>query len=95
MAGLVKSCFVTVGSTEFQALVEAALAPSTQLALAGQGFSRLVVQYGHSRLPSYHSVEGLAVEVWRFSDGIEDAVASADLVISHAGQAHCTIPCCS
>lgn len=85
-------CLVTVGSTEFQGLVDAALSMPTQAALVALGVSRLVVQYGNSRLPKFETTNGMDIELWRFKDGIEALVEQADLVISHAGPSPELVP---
>ena len=91
----VKTCFATVGSTQFTSLVEAVLSPASLSALASQGFTRLVVQYGHSTLPGHWANPstspetgnaGVTVELFKFKDGIEDCVREADLVVGHAGE---------
>lgn len=85
--------FVTVGSTHFDELVEAVLAPKVLQALRQRGFSKLVVQTGKYEIPDigqrdgewHWESEGLMIEAWRYKEGISRAVDEADWVISHAG----------
>lgn len=90
-----KSIFVTVGSTKFDALIERILQEDTLKTIRDAGFSRLVVQCGDSVLSLdwtlsgttlERNVEGLSVELWRFEPSIDARMASADVIISHAGE---------
>jgi UDP-N-acetylglucosamine transferase subunit ALG13 len=87
--------FVTVGTTKFDALVQAVDSQEVADTLVRRGYSKLVVQKGagayvphvivpaggcSSKLPS-----GLSVEVFDFSPSLATYISSAALVISHAG----------
>ncbi|KAI0647116.1 glycosyl transferase [Trametes meyenii] len=88
--------FLTVGSTRFDALVQAALSPPVQDALRARGYTSLDVQCGNSdfdispleqRAPDrWQRVDGaLQVNVWRFKPSLREDYERADLIISHAG----------
>lgn len=97
------SCFTTVGSTSFSSLVRSVLTERSLACLASQGFRTLIVQYGKSELPpgwvggtrvvELGELGEIVVELWDFKDGIEQVVAKADLVISHAGKALVVVFC--
>lgn len=84
--------FTTVGSTKFDALVNAVLSEPVLRALRLQGYSTLVIQSGNSEVDvectgdttTLHR-DGLDIEIWKFKPSLEDEFESADLVISHAG----------
>lgn len=83
-------CVLTVGSTAFSPLVSAFLSKPTFDALRILRATHLTVQIGTSDLPapwalgdqSYGSIK---VSIYRFLPDLEQSVASADLVVSHAG----------
>ncbi|KAI0064643.1 glycosyltransferase family 1 protein [Artomyces pyxidatus] len=87
--------FVTVGSTKFDALVQAALSPSVIIALKQKGYTEVVVQCGNSQIDGFDLVvtpagwrseqEGTKITVWRFKPTLEEDFNEADLIISHAG----------
>ncbi|KAG5647209.1 hypothetical protein DXG03_001168 [Asterophora parasitica] len=84
--------FVTVGSTRFDSLVQAALSPPVLTSLHRKGYHQLVVQCGNSAFEfsigdaSLALVrEGVHVEVWKFKPTLQEEYERADLVISHAG----------
>ena len=96
-----KIAFVTVGSTQFDALVDAVLGSEVIKVLQEYKFTRLVIQAGKSpiRLESVTvstsdngagiwkvNVKDLDVEIWRFKPSLETDIRSADLVICHAGE---------
>ncbi|KDQ07932.1 glycosyltransferase family 1 protein [Botryobasidium botryosum FD-172 SS1] len=88
-----KTVFVTVGSTRFDALVDAVLRRETIAALKRKGYSNMVVQCGNSPVDNLTGSgpvwqderDGLRLDIWRFKPSIADEVYRADLVISHAG----------
>ncbi|KAL1410999.1 N-acetylglucosaminyldiphosphodolichol N-acetylglucosaminyltransferase catalytic subunit alg13 [Vanrija albida] len=92
-----RSLLVTVGSTRFQALTDAVLAPAALDALAAAGVTQLTVQLGSGSLPPHvtASADGgewahgtLRVTTLRYTaDGAHMArlLAAADAVVSHAG----------
>ncbi|KAG2158336.1 glycosyltransferase family 1 protein [Suillus bovinus] len=86
--------FVTVGSTRFDALVEAVISESVLSTLRDSGYDRLILQRGNSVIDSSEELigesctiqrHGVDVEIWRFKPSIQVQCEQADLVISHAG----------
>lgn len=87
--------FVTVGSTQFDALVQAILSPSVLSTLRRKGYNQLVVQCGNSDFELASSIrgggqldverEGIDIELWKFKPTLQREYEKADLVISHAG----------
>ena len=91
-----KLALLTVGSTEFRPLVDAALSQPVLDALSGHGCTRFIVQYGKQERPSVgNSTIGsasssssqmqLQVELHAFMGDIEEKMVEADLVLCHAG----------
>ena len=96
-----KIAFVTVGSTQFDALVDAVLGSEVIQVLQEYKFTRLVIQAGKSSIHFESAtvsisnngtemwevnVKGLDAEIWRFKPSLETDFRSADLVICHAGE---------
>lgn len=89
--------FTTVGSTKFDALVEAVLSQPVLTALHLQGYTTLVVQCGNSMVDlgtpaatvtadvTTLQKSGLEIEIWKFKPSLQTEYDRADLVISHAG----------
>ncbi|TXT13620.1 hypothetical protein VHUM_00987 [Vanrija humicola] len=94
---MARSLFVTVGSTRFQALTDAVLAPVALDALAAAGVTQLTVQLGSGGIPAHVRVPDaggewthstLRVTLLRYTaDGVHMArlLSAADAVVSHAG----------
>ena len=83
-----KCCFVTVGTTKFEALIEALESDDVQAALVESGFGRVIVQYGQGeRVPFAARAPrpGLVVESYRLKPAIRGDMETADLIVSHAG----------
>lgn len=95
-----KIAFVTVGSTQFDALVDAVLGSQVIEVLQACKFTRLVIQAGKSPIHIESAtvpisnggseiwrvnVRGLDAEIWRFKPSLQTDFRSADLVICHAG----------
>lgn len=89
--------FVTVGSTHFDALIDAVLSVSVLDALKEKGYDRLVVQCGaYDKANKLNGnvaddawsflQEKIHVEVWRYKPSLNEEISAADLVISHAGK---------
>ncbi|KAI5124578.1 hypothetical protein M0805_003097 [Coniferiporia weirii] len=88
--------FVTVGSTQFDDLVDAVLSEPVLRALREKGFTHLTIQCG-----KYSAASGLEssnedgpwflmrgnveIEVWRYKPTLKDDYSAAEVVISHAG----------
>lgn len=93
------SVFVTVGSTKFDALVQATISEPVLTALHTKGFERVVLQRGNSNLnldwgtSTQDSLTirraGVDIETWKFKPSIQHEIESADLIISHAGKDPC------
>ncbi|KAG6881975.1 hypothetical protein C0992_013029 [Termitomyces sp. T32_za158] len=87
--------FVTVGSTQFDALVQAILSPAVLSALRRKNYNQLIVQCGNSNFELASSIngggqfsverEGINIELWKFKPTLQREYEKADLVISHAG----------
>ena len=80
--------FVTVGSTKFDDLIDAIASEDFLTTLSTNGYTRLVVQYGNSKLrqsfPS-ETTHGVEVTAWSFKPDLSKQYLASDLVISHAG----------
>ena len=87
---------ITVGSTRFDALVEAALSQPVLNALTQKGYSDVVVQCGNSQVdddafspaPERERnvrMYGVHIDVWKFKPSLDEEYDAADLVIGHAG----------
>jgi beta-1,4-N-acetylglucosaminyltransferase len=88
------SAFVTVGSTQFDSLVQTVLSEPVLRSLRQRGYCNLVVQCGNSNFDMAKSIgdsvlrlqaEGVDIEIWKFKPSLIPEYHRADLVISHAG----------
>lgn len=88
--------FITVGSTKFDALVQAIFSQPVLAALRLKGYTTLIIQCGKSVVDVNSSTtavgdtitlrkEGIDIEMWSFKPSLEGEYDRADLVISHAG----------
>ncbi|KAJ7046649.1 glycosyl transferase [Mycena alexandri] len=87
--------FVTVGTFEFDLLVQTVLSDGVLLALRNHGYTCLVVQCGNSAFEFAHAVAGgqtvtldrhdVRVELWKSKGALDAEYRRADLVIGHAG----------
>ena len=80
--------FVTVGTTEFDALVAAATAPPFLARLEALGFAWLRLQVGRGaapHLPAASTVNNTHVSWFRFTRDLPGEMARAHIVVSHAG----------
>jgi UDP-N-acetylglucosamine transferase subunit ALG13 len=80
--------FVTVGSTKFDDLIDTVASEDFLTRLSVNGYTRLVVQYGNSklRLPFQgETSHGVEIIAWQFKPSLSEEYLAADLVISHAG----------
>jgi beta-1,4-N-acetylglucosaminyltransferase len=85
---------VTVGSTRFDSLVEAAFSQPVLNTLTQKGYSHVIIQCGTSRVDDTFSPtdrernfrrHGVNIDVWRFKPSLDEEYDAADLVIGHAG----------
>ncbi|OWZ17060.1 UDP-N-acetylglucosamine transferase subunit [Phytophthora megakarya] len=77
--------FVTVGTTKFEALIEALDTNACLSALVARGFTSLRMQIGHGEHLPRRAFPGLEMSFYRHDPQYKSDVARADLVISHAG----------
>ena len=87
---MVKTVFVTVGTTAFDALVRTVDSDACLGELLRRGFTNVLVQLGtgeHVPRDRYaHKTGGtIAIKHFRHSPSLAQNIASADLVISHGG----------
>merc|ERR1719329_2102403 len=90
MAGLggadASMIFVTVGTTSFDGLVREVDSKAFHAEARKLGYTQLVVQYGRGGYePTLSGGEGLDLEAYRFKASLDDDVARASLMVSHAG----------
>lgn len=85
-----QKCFITVGTTRFDLLVETILTPTVLSSLKKLGCKVITFQIGNSDFqPGIYDKEGVQINAYRFKDSISDDIENADLVISHAGAGSC------
>ncbi|CAG9787631.1 unnamed protein product [Diatraea saccharalis] len=85
-----RRCFITVGTTKFDLLVDTIMTPLVLNSLKKMGCKVVTFQIGNSNFqPGIYDKEGIQINVYRFKDSILDDINSADLVISHAGAGSC------
>ncbi|KAI8334363.1 glycosyltransferase family 1 protein [Chlamydoabsidia padenii] len=82
--------FVTVGSTGFDQLVNAATLPDFISHLSSLGYTSLLIQYGSSkdifiRNTKDLTIKGLDIQGYDYKDTIEHDIKQADWTISHSG----------
>lgn len=83
-------CFVTVGSTEFDALIAAIIEPKCLESLRKIGITDLLLQIGRGKIKLEEgSYCGVNINFYRYKDNILCDIAEADLVIGHAGSGTC------
>nr|CAG4649861.1 EOG090X0KOU [Scapholeberis mucronata] len=86
-----KTVFVTVGTTQFNELIEQVLHPETLEILEQDDFTHLILQIGTGINPTLpERVNGkLNISWYRLKDSIASDIEAASLVISHAGAGCC------
>ncbi len=78
--------FVTVGTTQFDELISSVQTPKCLSELSRQNFTRMVLQFGNGDEPTIpDDTYGIAILSFRFKPSLKEDMASADLIISHAG----------
>jgi beta-1,4-N-acetylglucosaminyltransferase len=79
-------CFVTVGTTKFEALIAAVDSSEVLDALEARGYSEVVVQFGAGEHePFAKKRKNMTLEAYRFKPSLQDDMKRASLVITHAG----------
>jgi len=88
----VKTCFVTVGTTKFDRLIELLDHEADRFVtlLKARGISRIVLQIGRGehkpdKLVAKGRENGVDVAYFDLLPSLQEQVAKADLIISHAG----------
>lgn len=85
-----QAVFVTVGTTQFDALIKAVVEKDTLDALRHKGYTKLTLQIGNGKFtPPVGQHQGVALSHFSLKPSIAEDFASADLVISHAGAGCC------
>jgi len=81
-----KSAFVTVGTTQFDLLIETIVNDSNVIRTLVDclHIDKIILQTGNSEMPSYDNLP-ISIEHYKYKDSIETDIQQADLVISHAG----------
>jgi UDP-N-acetylglucosamine transferase subunit ALG13 len=87
---MVGKIFVTVGTTEFDSLIQAIDNISFLRKVKEAGYTSLCIQFGRgSHQPDFlvknGGSMGLAVEIYRFKPNLDFDMATADVIISHCG----------
>ncbi|DAZ96347.1 TPA: hypothetical protein N0F65_007997 [Lagenidium giganteum] len=83
-----KQAFVTVGTTKFDALIQALDSDACLKALRKRGFTRVLMQIGHgTHVPraKIDAIPDMRIEHYRHNPQYKKDVEAADLIISHAG----------
>eukprot|EP01138_Halocafeteria_seosinensis_P004233 gb/GECG01004329.1/.p1 GENE.gb/GECG01004329.1/~~gb/GECG01004329.1/.p1 ORF type:complete len:182 (+),score=15.57 gb/GECG01004329.1/:1-546(+) len=89
-----KSVFVTVGTTQFDPLIEMIHEPDVVEALKSHDIEHIVVQYGRGRRPpsaqayddtGTYTHHGMSYKMYRFTDSIGQDIRYSHFVISHGG----------
>jgi beta-1,4-N-acetylglucosaminyltransferase len=78
--------FVTVGTTLFDALIQAVTTAQALDWMVSNGYTHLVIQYGKGTRPTIDPRNRpLDIEMYDFKSSLEPDMQRADLVMSHAG----------
>ena len=83
-----RTVFVTVGTTLFEALIQAMTNEQVLHKLAQLGFTKLILQYGNGHVPILPATKTqlpLQVEMYSFKPTLTDDMQHADLILGHAG----------
>lgn len=80
-----KTIFVTVGTTQFEPLIEAAVSKEALKCMEAHGFTHLVVQHGRGKRPLPHDGCPIDVQSYDFKASLLEDMGAADLILSHAG----------
>ncbi|KAL1526792.1 hypothetical protein AB1Y20_015488 [Prymnesium parvum] len=77
--------FVTVGTTQFDLLIQKMLSEEVLDLLSKQGYTTLRLQVGRGSEPLVPTKAPLSIDWYRFKPSLEEDMAGASLLISHAG----------
>ena len=81
-----KKIFVTVGTTEFDSLLEVVTSSNVLDYFNDNGFTQLTLQKGRGDFQlNVENHKNLTIECFRYKDSIADDIQAASLVLSHAG----------
>lgn len=90
-----RKVFVTVGTTQFDDLIETISSTNSLQQLKAFKCQNLVIQFGTGReidaaaIESAEQCYGIIAECYRLKNSILEDIRSSDLVISHAGAGSC------
>jgi len=77
---------VTVGTTLFEALIEAVTTETALQWMTSNGYKQLIIQYGKGKKPSVVNQSGRPnIECYDFKPSLLPDMKRADLIVSHAG----------
>ena len=82
---MAKVAFATVGTTQFDGLVETLLSGEVLALLAKHGYTELRLQVGRGTEPKIPASPPLKVEWYRIKESLSADMAESALLISHAG----------
>ena len=85
MSARKKQAFVTVGTTLFEALVDACLSEACLDWLTENGFTHLVIQFGKGRKPDIPSSTRIQIDCYAFQPSLAADMEASDLILCHAG----------
>jgi beta-1,4-N-acetylglucosaminyltransferase len=86
MSSKKKTILVTVGTTQFDDLVQCMTADQALQSMANLGYHRLLIQYGKGLRPSNISTKyGMEMICYDFKSSLQEDMLQADLILSHAG----------
>ncbi|CAF5089337.1 unnamed protein product, partial [Rotaria magnacalcarata] len=80
-----KRAFVTVGTTQFDLLIETIVHDPNvlQTLVDCLQIDKLILQIGNSQKPLIDNIS-IPIEYYQYKDSIENDIQQADIVISHA-----------
>ena len=79
--------FATVGTTDFDRLVETLTCKPVLNVLERLGYTKLILQIGRGKfVPEPFKKKGFALEFYRYKESLRDDMSQASLIISHAGK---------
>mmetsp|Transcript_28690 Transcript_28690/g.83860 ORF Transcript_28690/g.83860 Transcript_28690/m.83860 type:complete len:181 (-) Transcript_28690:46-588(-) len=84
-------CFVTVGTTSFDEMIQAVCSQEVCMALRERGITQVVFQVGRGQarpqdlMQDNPASSGLDVSVFDFAPSLDEHMQAADLILSHGG----------